>query len=434
MDDKDKEIQRAVAARYEAIARAFARGERQGCGCAMPEAESDVGSADELSCCSGASCGPARSDGAPGSETQESGLGCARIGELVRLFPGEALLDIGSGPGLETIALARRVEPAMAFGIDSSPVMVEVATENARKAGAANARFLNGSMEDIPLEDGSVDVVVSNCVINLSSRKERVMEEIRRVLRPGGRLAIADMVWLGTPPAWLRSSAQAWVSCVGGALELEEYPKLLKRAGFDDVKVDLLHTVRVPERSPSSCCAGPVGGQLNALTLGSALIAARKPGTPDSAVEIRHAEPDDLDVLLRSLEAAALPTSGVRDHLADFLVAHTGDGKIVGFAGLERYPGSSLLRSVVVLPGWRGRGVGRRLVASQLERVPPGAPVYLLTPTAEAYFRTLGFETIPREEVSPEIMESTEFRGACPHTAAVMRLARRKADQAIKPF
>ncbi|MEW6547191.1 MAG: arsenic resistance N-acetyltransferase ArsN2 [Bacillota bacterium] len=374
---------------------------------------------------------------------EESGLGCARLAELVQLFPGEVLLDIGSGPGLETIELARLVNPAPAFGLDALPSMVEVAEENARKAGASNARFLVGRMEAIPLEDGCVDVVVSNCVINLSPDKERVMREIWRVLRPGGRVAVADMVWLGPPPALLRTDPEAWACCIGGALEATEYPLLFERVGFTDVRLQILGTFdpaglssccpqgtargadglepstgpEAPPATPSCCCASR-----QPAALASALVTARKPGPPGGTVEVREARSEDLGLVLRILQAAGLPTAGVSEHLGSFLLACTPEGRVVGVAGLERYSASALLRSLVVLPSWRRQGLGRRLVTAQLSRLAPGTPVYLLTTSAQRYFASLGFQAIPRGEVPPEVKESLEFREACPQSATAMYL------------
>lgn len=468
-----KELEQVVLARYDAVAKRFADGLSPRCGCgSSAEGPRDWGPAG--SCLQTGCCGPAQRE-RPTDEQEdeqedkaqqdagESGLGCARLDSLVALYPGEVLLDIGSGPGLETISLARRVDPARAFGLDPVPRMVQVASENARRSGVANVTFLNGSMEDIPLEDESVDVVVSNCVINLSTDKKRAMSEMMRVLRPGGRVAVADIVWLGTPPARVRASAQAWASCIGGALEADEYPELLAEAGFADAMLDILHTF---DLASLSACVGPGTAQredekrgredggsaeaedddagkggsqdrsgdgtsgpqlccsalLEGLALASALVTARKPGSPDDGVEIRRAERGDLDLVLRILQAAGLPIAGVEEHFDEFTVACASDGTIVGVAGAERHPSSVLLRSVAVLPRWRGLGVGRRLVSSQLARLGRGTPVYLLTTTAEAYFCSLGFQTISRDDVLPEIKQSSEFQGACPQSAVVMRL------------
>lgn len=398
-----EEIQRAVLARYDAIARA-------------------------------SRCQPGG----------ESGLGCARLAELVPLFPGEILLDIGSGPGLETIALARLVDPAPAFGLDALPSMVEVASENARRARVANARFLVGPMEAIPLEDSTVDVVVSNCVINLSPDKERVLRECWRVLRPGGRLAVADTVWLSPPPAAVRNDPEAWASCAGGALEVDEYERLLERAGFQEAHVQVLAPGTGPAApsccgdSPSACDAGTSEGEAGARPSGdaggsccrccgpepaglaSALVTARKPGHPHGTPVLREAGEADLALVLRIVRAAGLPRAGVREHLDSFLLACTPDGTVVGVVGLERYPRCALLRSLVVLPSWRGTGVGRRLVEAQLERLARGTPVYLLTTSAARYFASLGFRTVPRSEAPDEIRRSVEFRSACPACAPLM--------------
>ncbi|MGE5587831.1 MAG: arsenic resistance N-acetyltransferase ArsN2 [Clostridia bacterium] len=471
---KEKELERAILARYDAVAKRFEDGATPSCGCGVPAYGSggccSPGPQAGTGCCGGSAQREGSSEerknavnGATQPDTGESGLGCARLDSLVRLYPGEVLLDIGSGPGLETISLARRVDPAWAFGLDPVPRMVQVASEKARKAGVKNVSFLKGSVEDIPLADESVDVVVSNCVINLSTDKKRAVREILRVLRPGGRVAVADIVWLGTPSAGVRASAQAWASCIGGALEADEYPKLLAEAGFVNARLEILHTIDVASssacdepgtarrdgerRGPEACDSADVqedgagktgseGGNTAATSgperccvsspgapaLASALVTAGKSGSPDGAVEIRRAERGDLDVVIRILQAAGLPVAGVEEHFDEFIVARAPDGTIVGVAGVERYSSSALLRSVAVLPRWRRLNVGRRLVSAQLSRLGRGTHVYLLTTTAEGYFHSLGFQRVSESEVLPEVRQSPEFRGACPQSAVIMRL------------
>jgi len=365
--------------------------------------------------------------GVDAPQQSESGLGCANLVALVPLYPGENLLDIGSGPGLETIRLARMVDPGIAYGLDLLPEMIHLAQENARRARCRNVRFIQGPMEDIPLEDASVDVVVSNCVINLSTDKARVMKEMARVLRPGGRICIADPVWLAPPPQTVRQDAQAWACCVGGALERDEWPGLLTEAGFQEIDIRLLGEFAAEEgdtpyqQGGCHCCSGPApeGGH-NALA--SALISARRPPAPRlQSVHLRKASGSDLQIMLKILEAAGLPTAGVAEHLGHFLVAVDEHSRIVGMAGLECYSSAALLRSVVVLPAWRRLGLARRLIERLTRSLPAGTDVYLLTVGAEGYFRTLGFRPVGREQVPPELIQSREFQGACPETATVMR-------------
>jgi arsenite methyltransferase len=146
-------------------------------------------------------------------------LGCGNPTALAKLNPGEAVLDLGSGGGIDVLLSAKRVGPAgKAYGLDMTDEMLALARENQRKAGISNAEFLKGEMENIPLPDNSVDVIVSNCVINLSADKDRVLREAFRVLKPGGRFAVSDVVVRGEVPADIRRSVELWVGCVAGAL------------------------------------------------------------------------------------------------------------------------------------------------------------------------------------------------------------------------
>lgn len=161
-------------------------------------------------------------------------LGCGNPVAIAELKEGEVVLDLGSGAGLDCFLAARRVgEKGKVIGLDMTPEMLEKARENAERVGATNVEFRLGEMEAIPLEDASVDVVISNCVINLSPDKDAVFREAFRVLRPGGRMSISDIVWLGEPPPALRRSLELWAGCIAGALEKEDYLKKIKAAGFD---------------------------------------------------------------------------------------------------------------------------------------------------------------------------------------------------------
>src|SRR5712664_1251110 len=174
----------------------------------------------------------------PGEALQAS-LGCGNPTALAKLNPGEVVLDLGSGGGIDVLLSAKRVGPTgKAYGLDMTDEMLALANENKRKAGAGNVEFLKGEIEHIPLPDNSVDVIISNCVINLSADKDRVLREAFRVLKPGGRFAVSDVVVRGDVPAEVRRSMLLWVGCVAGALEEDEYRRLLAEAGFDAIGVE----------------------------------------------------------------------------------------------------------------------------------------------------------------------------------------------------
>ena len=166
-------------------------------------------------------------------------LGCGNPTALAELKPGETVLDLGSGGGIDVILSARRVGPTgKAYGLDMTDEMLALAEENKRAAGIANVEFLKGEIENIPLPDNSVDVIISNCVINLSGNKDRVLREAFRVLKPGGRFAVSDVVTRGEIPAEVRQNVLLWVGCVAGALEEKEYQAKLTAAGFGDVELE----------------------------------------------------------------------------------------------------------------------------------------------------------------------------------------------------
>ena len=175
-------------------------------------------------------------------------LGCGNPTALAELHAGETVLDLGSGGGIDVILSARRVGPTgKAYGLDMTDEMLALAQENQRRAGVENVEFLKGEMEKIPLPDSSVDVIISNCVINLSGDKGRVLREAFRVLKPGGRLAISDVVTRGAIPDEVRQNVLLWVGCIAGALEESEYRAKLASAGFEEVEVEPTRIYRVDE-------------------------------------------------------------------------------------------------------------------------------------------------------------------------------------------
>lgn len=204
-----------------------ARGVSEGCcggGCDDPITANLYGEAD-------ASAVPA--------EAMRASLGCGNPTALAELRPGQVVLDLGSGGGIDVLLSARRVSPGgWAFGLDMTDDMLTVAEENKRKSGLENVTFLRGEIEQIPLPANSVDVVISNCVINLSGDKDRVLREAFRVLKPGGRFAVSDVVVRGTVPDAVRKSMELWVGCIAGALGDAEYVAKLAKAGFADITLE----------------------------------------------------------------------------------------------------------------------------------------------------------------------------------------------------
>jgi SAM-dependent methyltransferase len=206
-------------------------------------------------CCGGSECDPITSNlyddlekaGVPESALKAS-LGCGNPTALAQLGAGETVLDLGSGGGIDVLLSARRVGPTgKAYGLDMTDEMLVLARANQRKAGIENVEFLKGEIENIPLPDNSIDVVISNCVINLSADKGRVLQEAFRVLRPGGRFAVSDVVVRGPVPAEIRSNVELWIGCVAGALEESEYRMKLAAAGFEAIDVEPTRIYKVED-------------------------------------------------------------------------------------------------------------------------------------------------------------------------------------------
>jgi arsenite methyltransferase len=175
-------------------------------------------------------------------------LGCGNPTALAKLNPGEVVLDLGSGGGIDVLLSARRVGPTgKAYGLDMTDEMLALANENKRKAGAENIEFLKGEIERIPLPNDSVDVIISNCVINLSADKDAVLAEAFRVLKPGGRFAVSDVVTRGEMPVEIRESVLLWVGCVAGALEEDQYRTKLKQAGFENIEIEPTRIYRIED-------------------------------------------------------------------------------------------------------------------------------------------------------------------------------------------
>jgi arsenite methyltransferase len=228
-----EEIRAVVREKYGAAAREAAAGRAAtcgtGCGCTGESAKDPITS--DL-------YAEAETSGLP-AEAVLASLGCGNPTALAQLAAGETVLDLGSGGGIDVLLSARRVGPTgKAYGLDMTDDMLELARENQRRAGVENVEFLKGQIEAVPLPDGAVDVIISNCVINLAADKRRVLAEAFRVLKPGGRFAVSDVVFRGEVPAEVRRNVELWIGCVAGALEEQQYRDLLAEVGFEGIEVE----------------------------------------------------------------------------------------------------------------------------------------------------------------------------------------------------
>jgi len=267
-------LREVIQAKYGAAARSVRQGE------------------GEAACCGG-SCGcggrdpitvdlydEAQTAGLP-AEAVLASLGCGNPTLLASLEPGEVVLDLGSGGGIDVLLSARRVGPTgKAYGLDMTDDMLALARENQRRAGVGNVEFLKGEIEAIPLPENAVDVVISNCVINLSADKGKVLAEAFRVLRPGGRFAVSDVVVRGEMPEALRRNVELWIGCVAGALDESEYRRLLAAAGFEEIEVEPTRIYRAEDARDLLAGTGIDPAQVSEEVDGkvmSAFVRARKP-------------------------------------------------------------------------------------------------------------------------------------------------------------
>ena len=282
------DIQQAVREKYGAIA------------------ESVTKTSSNTGCCGPTACGssdPISSNLYSDAETSDlpadavtASLGCGNPTALLALEPGQTVLDLGSGGGIDVLLSAKRVGPTgRAYGLDMTDEMLALARENQRKAGATNVEFLKGTIEAIPLPDNSVDVIISNCVINLSSDKDAVLREAFRVLKPGGRFAVSDVIVRGHVPADIRRSMELWVGCIAGALEEKEYAAKLRSAGFADVEVEPWRIYRIDDARAFLTESGVDVDRLAPELEGrfaSAFVRASKPDPRRRAAAVQSAVPE----------------------------------------------------------------------------------------------------------------------------------------------
>src|SRR6266853_2967678 len=269
-----QDVKEVVKEKYGAAARRVTTGEGSSC-CGA-------------SACSGAEIDPITRDLYESSQTSilpeeavKASLGCGNPTALAELKPGETVLDLGSGGGIDVLLSARRVGPTgKAYGLDMTDDMLALACENQKKSGITNVEFLRGEIENIPLPANTVDVIISNCVINLSADKDRVLREAFRVLKPGGRFAVSDVVTRGKIAPEIRQSVMLWVGCVAGALEENEYRAKLASAGFETIEVEPTRIYRIENAREFLSSSGIDVDAIAPLVSGkfiSAFVRAEKP-------------------------------------------------------------------------------------------------------------------------------------------------------------
>ena len=263
-------VREAIREKYGEIARS--RGKSSCCGGPAAGCEGDAITSNLYS--------HSETAGLP-DEAVAVSLGCGNPTALQALEPGQTVLDLGSGGGIDVLLSARRVGPSgRVYGLDMTDEMLELARENQRKAGVTNVEFLKGTIEAIPLPDNSVDVIISNCVINLSTDKDAVLREAFRVLKPGGRFAVSDVVVRGDVPADVRRNVELWIGCVAGALQDTEYAAKLTAAGFVDVDVQPWRVYQIDDARSFLAGTGVDVDRMAAAVEGkfaSAFVRARKP-------------------------------------------------------------------------------------------------------------------------------------------------------------
>ncbi len=268
-----------VRGKYGEAARQAARGERASCG----PAATGCGCGTEARAADPITSGLYRDVDVHGlpDEAVLASLGCGNPTALAELREGEVVLDLGSGGGIDVLLSARRVGPTgRAYGLDMTPEMLDLARRNRSAAGVDNVEFLEGRIEEIPLPAESVDVIISNCVVNLSADKPRVLAEAFRVLRPGGRLAISDIVVRGPVDPRIRRDVELWIGCVAGALEEAEYLRLLEEAGFEDAGIEPIRVYGEEDAAVLVSGLGPDAAEIARAAAGrfmSAFVRARRP-------------------------------------------------------------------------------------------------------------------------------------------------------------
>ena len=362
-------------------------------------------------------------------EAFQASFGCGNPTALANLYAGETVLDLGSGAGLDVLLSARRVGPyGKAYGLDMTDEMLAAANENKNKAGAKNAGFLKGHIENIPLPANEVDVVISNCVINLSTDKQKVFNEIHRVLKPGGRMAVSDIVLTKPLPEKLRQDVLAWAGCVAGSLEISEYKTKLAQAGFEDIELQITRTYDLTDPFIRKMLSGFTRQEVEECNgaVVSAFIRAKKKArllAPEKEFSVIPAGQAEFAQLRELLLQNGLPTAGVDASTGNYYIAK--NNELMGIVGAEYDGSSAILRSLAVKPQFKKSGVAKALISNALSILKANTvtDVYVITNTAEKYLDRFGFVKIDRSEVPAKVLNTSALGDACPASSTYMHLS-----------
>lgn len=359
-------------------------------------------------------------------EVVNASLGCGNPTALTELHPGETVLDLGSGAGLDVLLSARRIGPyGKAYGLDMTDEMLAEANANKAKVGATNVEFLKGHIEEIPLPDATVDVVISNCVINLSVDKDKVFREIYRVLKPGGRVAVSDIVTTKPLPEKIRLNLLAWAGCIAGALRGEEYKTKLSEVGFENIELEITRMYDLTAPSMQHLISGLTCEEYSNMNgaLASSFIRAKKPAQElvlGKDYSIKLAGQEDFLQIHELLNTNGLPLAGVNSGNGKYYLAK--GQELMGVIGVEYYGTASLLRSLAVKWNFRKVGLARNLIHQVLRELQDLGlhDVYLLTNTADQYLTRYGFSKIERDKVPSNVLATSALGNACPISSICM--------------
>ncbi|WP_163714763.1 arsenic resistance N-acetyltransferase ArsN2 [Mangrovibacterium lignilyticum] len=348
------------------------------------------------------------------------GLGCGNPQAIAKLKAGEIVLDLGSGAGFDAFLAARQVgKTGQVIGVDMTPKMLIKARENQTKLQLTQVDFRLGEIEHLPVADQTVDVIISNCVINLSPEKEQVFREAFRVLKPGGRLAISDIVTLGELPEAIKSDMELYTGCVSGASTVDELKNILHQTGFIQIeireKVGSRELINEWDRKKTF-----------ANLVISASIESIKP------IQLQHSElselqplkGDELGKASEILKEANLPTTDLTEAPVQLFGLYR-KNQLVAVGGLEMYGKSAILRSLAIQKAFRSNGVGS-LLLSKIEKKATElqlSDLYLLTTTAEKFFDSHQYKKCHHDSCPKEIQQSQEFASICPSTAICLHKA-----------